>query len=207
MLDVSRVLQAWHMSGCFPALECSNKISELFLLVLADVVTRSDGLKISRWFSCHGAFIRPELGVWRWWMDGLALALQRTSLRWKSVRHPPFLKSFTQGGMGLLQLLLFPPHPCSPSDLVFVLPLPIRPSPFFNSFPPMESRTITTPTPLLPSTNPMGRWDMTTTLVPDSGDSELSTPSMVTPSSSRDSSLSLSNRDFIKPRGRGLTVQ
>ncbi|KIM49573.1 carbohydrate-binding module family 21 protein [Hebeloma cylindrosporum] len=61
--------------------------------------------------------------------------------------------------------------------------------PRYNSFPPMESRTMTTPTPL-PSTTTRGPLGYDIALVPDSGDSELSTPSMVTPSSSRDSSPS-----------------
>ena len=78
-----------------------------------------------------------------------------------------------------------PATPHSPSEFHGAPPAPAR----FNSFPPMESRTITTPTPL-PSTTTRGPLGYDSALVPDSGDSELSTPSMVTPSSSRDSSPS-----------------
>jgi len=87
-----------------------------------------------------------------------------------------------------------PATPHSPSESLGAPPASAR----FNSFPPMESRIITTPTPL-PSTT-RGPLGYDSALVPDSGDSELSTPSMVSPSSSRDSSPSpteifLSNED------------
>ena len=77
-----------------------------------------------------------------------------------------------------------PGTPRSPSESRGV-PAPAR----FNSFPPMEPGTVTTPTPP-PSTTTRGPLGYDSALVPDSGDSELSTPSLVSPSSSRDSSPS-----------------
>ena len=79
---------------------------------------------------------------------------------------------------------------------------PPAPSPSrFNSFPPMDSRTITTP----PSTirGPLG-YD--SALVPDSGDSELSTPSMVSPSSSRESSPS-PTETLLSPEDGGMSPE
>ena len=89
--------------------------------------------------------------------------------------------------------------PRSPSEFRGA-PSPSR----FNSFPPMDSRTITTPTPL-PSTirGPLG-YDRA--LVPDSGDSELSTPSMVSPSSSRESSPS-PTEILLSPEDGGMSPE
>ena len=89
--------------------------------------------------------------------------------------------------------------PRSPSKLRGA-PSPSR----FNSFPPMDSRTITTPTPLSSTIQrPLG-YD--SAFVPDSDDSEFSIPSTVSPSSSRESSPS-PTENLLSPKDGGMSPE